>query len=193
MILKDGDKNFISSEICRIARLAGYDIEMKNKTTEAQKIIQENLIFLSDFILKNYGHWESKELQRAFEMALNKRIEVETKSYGSFNSVFFTNIFASYAEWRNKNHQSLALPEHEGKKCSPSDAYTPLQAFTELHKLIKEGKSCKIFIQSICEPLYRHLEAIGEIKLSVEEKKVLKNKIWNGIKAREKEDRKSVV
>lgn len=79
--------------------------------------------FLIQYIVENYGGHTADELNLAFKMAIQGRLNLDDKKvlcYGIFSPFYFTTIMDAYRDWAREQIKLLPAPIKE-RKLSPAE------------------------------------------------------------------------
>jgi hypothetical protein len=65
---------------------------------------------LLNFIADNYGGHTPAEIKLAFEMAITKKLDVESNCYENFSVAYFVSIMEAYRSWAREQIKQLPAP-----------------------------------------------------------------------------------
>lgn len=65
---------------------------------------------LTNFITENYGGHTPPEIKLAFEMAITRKLNVDSKCYENFSVAYFVSIMEAYREWAKEQIKQLPAP-----------------------------------------------------------------------------------
>lgn len=65
---------------------------------------------LLNFIAENYGGHTCAEIKLAFEMAITRKLDVESTCYENFSVAYFVSIMEAYREWAREQIKQLPAP-----------------------------------------------------------------------------------
>jgi hypothetical protein len=94
---------------------------------------------LLNFITENYGGHTPAEIKLAFEMAITKKLDVDSVCYENFSVAYFVSIMEAYRTWAKEQIKQLPAPI-EDRELKPMEKVDinltwALKCLNEINKL----------------------------------------------------------
>lgn len=133
--------------------------------------VQTDFDFMKDWVRRNFPVITTDEIRMAFDMAASGRLtmpEGETaNAYENFSCEYLGRILKAYKAWAAK--EWAYIPEPEKPSLPPPEAnWQPIW-----EDILQAARTGNLENKIIGEPVYQWLTETGQLKLSVEDRKVL--------------------
>ena len=149
-----------------------------NLPTEEEKFV------LTNFVKSNFGNNTCEEIKLAFEMAVAKKLNIDSKCYENFSCEYFGRIMSAYLEYARQEIKNLPK-SIEPVKEKPSDQELKKQAIDTANEYANQIRICEktgtpfSFITGGIFVLFDYLEQFKITTISKEERIELWNKYSN--------------
>ena len=136
-------------------------------------------------ILKNqHPDVNASEVMEAFDMYAGQKLDFKTSHYNSFDALFVSNVVTSYKRYRATELSKIKRVTFDESKSRVEKAELLAYYERELFQKFNEFKKTKQLNWDLMKSnaLYKQLEEMGVIEISVEEKKLIASDVLKSIK-----------